>query len=269
LTDFMSVHFHLHLDIMQRWEYAPHALLHSLAQAIKVYKPHSFDLHLKHGLIRRRAMVHLDHLLSLWPKIFNYHNCVRIDTFQWLIDLMGEDKMTDWELRYYVSTGQVEKSSEYGNCESPEAIRDAELAQLRYHAKQHHNINVMAEIYGENTAWEYGDEVNSITRRRTPVTEFWPNLHIDMSHYELHEFVSSHTCKYFGRAGNARDANNYQAQMPLEHFDDEALKATQNDRPRRTAWLDALHTRDVWGESVPPELAPYPDGPTMPVETRR
>jgi hypothetical protein len=95
LTDFMSVHFHLHLDIMQRWEYAPHALLHSLAQAIKVYKPHSFDLHLKHGLIRRRAMVHLDHLLSLWPKIFNYHNCVRIGTFQWLIDLMGEDKMTD------------------------------------------------------------------------------------------------------------------------------------------------------------------------------
>jgi hypothetical protein len=98
-------------------------------------------------------MVHLDHLLSLWPKIFGYHNCVRIGTFQWLIDLMGEDKMTDWELRYYVSTGQADKASEYGNCESPEAIRDAELAQLRYHAKQHDNITVLAEIYGENTAW--------------------------------------------------------------------------------------------------------------------
>jgi hypothetical protein len=72
----MNVHFHLHIDLLHKDEYDPDALLTSLAQAIKVYTPRSFELYLAHGLGKRCAMIHLDHLLSLWPKLFDSRNCI-------------------------------------------------------------------------------------------------------------------------------------------------------------------------------------------------
>jgi hypothetical protein len=81
LTDLMNVHFLLHLDLLRKEDYDPDALVASLAQAMKVYTPHSWDLYLKHGLEKRRAMVHLDHLLSLWPKLNHAHNCAPIGNF--------------------------------------------------------------------------------------------------------------------------------------------------------------------------------------------
>ncbi|KAH7067871.1 hypothetical protein FB567DRAFT_457812 [Paraphoma chrysanthemicola] len=181
----MDVHLHLHIDLLEKEEYDPFALLKSLAQAVEAFSKPSFDLYIAHGLQTRRAMVHLDHLLSLWPKLIGTHNSVDFDVLQRVMDRMGEDKMTDWELRYYVATGQGGQSSAYGHRNSPTAIRDAELAQLRYRAQQYGNIKVMAEIYGDDTTWAYGDKVQSVTRHRTPVTEFWPNVHFDGSRFDF------------------------------------------------------------------------------------
>jgi hypothetical protein len=185
LTDFMSVHFHLHIDLLCKADYDPEAVLASLAAALKMYMQHSWDIYLKHGLGKRRAVVHLDHLLSLWPKLFSSNNCIQLGALQHLVSLMAKDQMTDWEIRYYVGTGQAGKGIEYGNCSFPEIIRDTEIAQLRYYASMYDNISVMAEIYGENTAWEFGDKLKAVTRMRTPVTEFWPNVHFDVGRYEI------------------------------------------------------------------------------------
>jgi hypothetical protein len=97
------------------------------------------------------------------------------------LDLIAEDKMTDWDVRYYVATWQTGESIAYGNCESPADIRDTELAQLRYYTHRYSNIKIMAEVYGDHIAWEYGDVVRSVTRLRTPVSEFWPNVQFDGS----------------------------------------------------------------------------------------
>jgi len=244
LTDFMSVHFHLHLELLRKEDYNPDALIGSLAQAIKVCTPHSWDLYLKHGLGKRRAIVHLDHLLSLWPKLFGGHNCVRVGTFQHLIQLMAKDKMTDWEIRYYVSTGQNDGRSTYGNCHSPDAIRDTELAQLRYYALEHSNITLKAEIFGEDMSWTYGDKVQCVTRHRTPITEFWPNLHFDPSRYDIITYD--------------KFKQNYPENMPIEEFDDEVLEAGQKDRERRQTWMMALNMRDEaksLGVPLPPQYA--------------
>ncbi|KAH7071105.1 hypothetical protein BKA63DRAFT_419790 [Paraphoma chrysanthemicola] len=223
LGEFVDVHFHLHIELLDKEEYDPNALLKSLAQATEVFSKPSFDLYVAHGLRKRRAMVHLDHLLSLWPKLFASHNSVDFEVLQRVMDRMGDDKMTDWELRYYVATGQAGQSSTYGHCNSPAAIRDAELAQLRYHAQLHGNIKIVAEIYGDDTTWAYGDKVQSVTRHRTPVTEFWPNVHFDGSRYA---FVTYDDFQ-----------STYPDTMPLENFDDEVLQAAQEDRARRRRWV--------------------------------
>jgi hypothetical protein len=177
--DFMSVHFHLHIHLLCELDYDSVALLDSLKQALKIYKAHSWDLYVQHGLGKRRAVVHLDHLLSLWPKLGHGERYLPIGTLKALVELLAEDKMTDWEIRYYVSTDQADAASSYGHCCSPEAIRDAELAQLRGYARPYDNIRIFAEIYCEDTTWEYGDKLGCVSRTRTPVTEFWPNLHFD------------------------------------------------------------------------------------------
>jgi hypothetical protein len=93
--------------------------------------------------------------------------------------------MPDWEIRYYISTGQVDAPTTYGNCLHPEDIQNLELTQLRYSAHAHEIFTITAEIYGENTTWEYGDESGLTTQQRTPVTEFWPNVQFDGSRYDF------------------------------------------------------------------------------------
>lgn len=215
LTEFMEVHFHLHIDIMlnigsrylsddeedddsnntrlldangKEWDIS--TLLEPLHQAIKNYTPHSWDLYLKHELGKRRVTIHLDHLLSLWPRISKDHPCVPIAAMRDLVDLMAKDTMTDWQIRYYVPTGQCGVDVRYRctfNNNMANAIRDTELAQLRNHANTcgYRNITIVVEVYGENTDWEYGDKSGSVTRQLTPATEFWPNMHFDPWKYKI------------------------------------------------------------------------------------
>jgi hypothetical protein len=194
LMEFMNVHFHLHIDIITKKEAQPRcngqldsngeeyntaALLGSLHQAIKQYQPHSWDIYLKQGLKKRHATVHCDHLFSLWPKITNNQPCMPVGAMQDLVDLLAKDTMTNWQIRYYVPTGQANEEIAYGYTldeDMSSAIRDAELAQLRCYANtsRHGNISIVAEVYGEDTKWEFGDKSGSVTRQRTPATEFWP-----------------------------------------------------------------------------------------------
>jgi hypothetical protein len=95
LTDFVSVHFHLHLDPLRKEEYDPHVLIKSRTQVIEVFQPHLWTLYLKHGLGERHAVVHLKHLPSLWPKLLSDRECLRIGTLQLLIELIAHDQMTD------------------------------------------------------------------------------------------------------------------------------------------------------------------------------
>jgi hypothetical protein len=209
LTDFMSVHLHLHIDLIPGQErYRASELLGSLHDAIARFQPCSWELYLKHNMGNRQAVVHLDHLLSLWPKMYAGQNCVPVGALKALVDLLARDRMTDWEIRYYVPTGQVNGSIVYGNSHDlvQEGVRDGELAQLRYYAKLsgHDSIAIVAETYGEDTTWGYGDKTGAITRHRTPATEFWPNAHFDPSRYAIsrrEHFVKaypgkSHPCSF-------------------------------------------------------------------------
>ncbi|KAF2826694.1 hypothetical protein CC86DRAFT_405956 [Ophiobolus disseminans] len=81
LTDFIAVHFHLHLDLLYKKDCNPVPLIDPLVQAIGVYASHSWDLYLEHGLKQRRATVHIDHLLSLWPKLLEAYNRIPMEIF--------------------------------------------------------------------------------------------------------------------------------------------------------------------------------------------
>jgi hypothetical protein len=189
---------------------------------------------MKHNMGDRKATVHLDHLLSLWPKMYAGQNCVPGGALKALVDLLARDKMTDWETRYYVPTGQANSAIVYGNSseEVAEDVRDGELAQLRYYAKLsgHENITAVVEMYGEEKEWEYGDKTGAITQKRTPTTEFWPNMHFDPDRYNISK--REHFVKTL--PGKFDHIHFYPAtlltttveRMPLEFSDNEAIIAT-------------------------------------------
>jgi hypothetical protein len=87
--------------------------------------------------------------------------------------------MTDWRIRYYIATGQLGAESDCGFRYSPAVIPDTELAQLRHHARSSGNVMIVDEMYGDDTIWEFGGKMGSVSRRRTPVTEFWANVYVD------------------------------------------------------------------------------------------
>jgi hypothetical protein len=249
LTDFMSVKFHLHVDLLPGQErYSVYELLSSLQSAITQFQPCSWDLYMKHYMGDRKATMHLEHLLSLWPKMYAGQNCVPVGALKALVDLLARDK-----IRYYVPTGQANSAIVYGNSseEVAEDVRDGELAQLRYYAKLsgHENITVLAEMYGEEKEWEYGDKAGAITRKRTPATEFWPNMHFDPDRYDISK--REHCVKT--SPGKFDHIYFYPAtlltttveRMPLEFIDNEAIIATQANRERRADWMLSLDRRDL------------------------
>jgi hypothetical protein len=130
--------------------------------------------------------------------------------------------------------------------EVAEDVRDGELAQLRYYSKLsgHAGIAVVADMYGEDEEWEYGDQTGAITRKRTPATEFWPNVHFDPGRYDISKrehFVKTFPGKfdhiYFYPATLLTETVE---RMPLKFIDNEAIIATQANRERRAEWMLSL-----------------------------
>jgi hypothetical protein len=252
LTDFMSVKVHLHVGLLPGQErYSVYELLDSLIKAIAKFQTRSWDLYLKHNMGNRRVIVHLGHLLSLWPNMYAGQNCVPVGALRALVDLLARDKMKDWELRYYVPTGQRNSTVVYGNSreEVAEDVRDGELAQLRYDAKLsgHDSITVVGEMYAGEKEWGCGDKTGAITRNRTPASEFWPNMHFDPSRYDISKrerFVKTFPGKSSFSLTLFQWLTRNAERMPVEYFDDEVLAATQATREDRKRWMKSLRSRD-------------------------
>lgn len=216
LMDFTNVQFHLHVDLEAGTDTYDHKLLMaSLHDAIRKYQSQSSYLFTKHGLTRRRATVHLDHMLSFWSRFHRGTSLVRLDVLNDLVNLLAEDKFTDWEIRYYMPTShQLALLSRSPAAKSPylrSLIRDGTLAYLHRWVRKsgHASIAVFVEVFGEYTTWEYAEKTGSVVRLRTPATEFWPNVHFDPLRNDVTK--NKHLVKTYPRF------------MPLEFFDDEMM----------------------------------------------
>ncbi|KAI2476590.1 hypothetical protein Ptr902_11937 [Pyrenophora tritici-repentis] len=193
LTEFANVHFHLHVDLIAgENSYDPRLLLASLHRAIETFQSQSMRMLLRSSIhSRRRATVHLDHFLSLWPKLHPVNEGVPGGELGELVELLAKDRATDWEIRYYIPTGQGSTTTTYGNYRYDGVmIRELELTQLLNCVRQsrHGNISVIVEMYGEHTTWNYGDKTGCVVRhRRTPAIDLWPNLHSDPALYDSKE----------------------------------------------------------------------------------
>jgi hypothetical protein len=200
---------------------------------------------------KHRAIAHLDHLLSLWPKMYAGQNCVPVGALKALMDVLGRDEMTDWEIRYFAPTGQANEIIVYGNSgeEVAEDIREGKLAQLRYYAKlsSHDSIVVVAGMYSEEKEYEYGDKTVDIRCCRTPTTECWQNTHFDPSRYKISKrehFVKKFPGKSSLSLSPLQLLTRNAEPMPVEYFDDEVLAATQaNHEDRNSGWT-------VWRDGV-------------------
>ncbi|KAF2690921.1 hypothetical protein K458DRAFT_288840, partial [Lentithecium fluviatile CBS 122367] len=86
--------------------------------------------------------------------------------------LMGEDKHTEWELRYYVYTADQARANSDSTdwdghfCDELDSITNA--------CKKYKNIKVVgAEVYGE-LEWSLESKRENVTRVITPSNTLWP-----------------------------------------------------------------------------------------------
>jgi hypothetical protein len=175
LKDFMNVHFHLYFDPLLTapppkpgykcpTEYDMRAKLdEALFDVLKVYMASSQAVSKRHEWKRRRATIHLDHLLSGWPSAALYVPYA-VGALEDLIELISGDVNTSWEIRFYVcTTAPVHVRAGYWEKNMAMELRETDLALLEAYCSKYDFITVKAEVYGPNK-WEMENKSDNVIR---------------------------------------------------------------------------------------------------------
>jgi hypothetical protein len=173
LEQFVNVHFHLHVTQNYRDRFRARPVLNNLRHTLHAYMSHSQTVSRKHKWRRRRAVIHLDNLISTWT-IWEGHP---IGAYRDLIDLIAWDVNTDWEIRFYVPTmGMASLSTSHDLL-----YVDVDFAHLKALCRTFQHINVVAEVYGKNV-WCREEEKEFVTRNLLPRCKVWPNVRTNLPH---------------------------------------------------------------------------------------
>lgn len=179
LTTFKHIHLHLHVgyrmssDISDEEPYLDTSVAYTygrIRQALLIYTCASRFIFqgLGKGSIERNAIVHFDHLFSDWCHMLTMADCY---TFKHLARIMGEDKSTDWEVRYYVHTGGQIKEQQWS---AWDWLLTRDYKNLEKLCSKFPNIKLVAEVYGEKT-WSLEGKAAGVTRSITPSSTLWPS----------------------------------------------------------------------------------------------
>ncbi|KAF2787327.1 hypothetical protein K505DRAFT_343032 [Melanomma pulvis-pyrius CBS 109.77] len=173
LTNFWHVRFHLHTatSLKERMN-ATNAisfdreackLFSRLRQALLIFTSASPRLVQARGHAKRRAVVHFDHYFALWSKRIKHHQ--RVYTIFHLINLMGRDTDTVWEIRFYQNT---EFDDIFGDGPRSRASVWNELVRL---CQPYEHVTPKMEIYGADLP--EGNDAYEHTRDITPSSIYW------------------------------------------------------------------------------------------------
>ncbi|KAF2849032.1 hypothetical protein T440DRAFT_453518 [Plenodomus tracheiphilus IPT5] len=87
-------------------------------------------------------------------------------------EIMGRDKSTQWELKYYVYTSEAERN-DYWWAEMDESL-SAQHASHQKLCSRFTNVKLTAEVYGERI-WSLEGKCKDVTRNITPSSILWPS----------------------------------------------------------------------------------------------
>ncbi|KAF2709406.1 hypothetical protein K504DRAFT_502133 [Pleomassaria siparia CBS 279.74] len=171
LVNFNQVHFHLHTKyaISERepdsldpaFDRQLSNLYSRLRQALLIFTAASP----KFVNRQRHAIVHFDHHFTTWKaRVAHYRY---IYTLRHLINIMGHDTNTNWELRYYETSKWDDL---WADGKQRRADNWNEIVSL---CKPHAGITPKMEIYGDELP--EGEDAYGHTRTITPSSAHWPS----------------------------------------------------------------------------------------------
>lgn len=170
LKEFMNIHFHLQFDhdvlpdSREAYWYDASSMngkFEELFDALKVYMSSSQAVSKKHQWIRRRATVHLDHIFNRSPS--GGHGArYSIGALQDLVQLISWDINTEWEIRYYIFTGDEGDGSPVDDTHF-----EGDLALVEAYCRDYDHVSVKAEVYGTEK-WEMEGELTNVVRVDKP-----------------------------------------------------------------------------------------------------
>jgi hypothetical protein len=171
LKTFTTVHFHMHINKVDPLpRKPPHWLFASLLSTLRLFSRASRSL-TDERKTKRRAMVHFDHFFHNWNTYSVQQDC----SFADLINHMGSDRDTIWEIRYYIRA-HASTMSLYQRL-----IRLGVVQQrctqmhdsLEWRCMNYPNITLKAEIYGNMKHIVQGMERKTADVTRSSV--HWPS----------------------------------------------------------------------------------------------
>ncbi|CAO2658629.1 Nn.00g063520.m01.CDS01 [Neocucurbitaria sp. VM-36] len=179
LTTFKHIHLHLHVSYRMSSDESDEEpyldtktayIYGRIRQVLLIYSCASAlaSQQLGTNSIKRKAVLHLDHLFSDWHHMLTMAGCY---SFKHLVRIMGDDKNTDWELRYYVHAGGQRKARYWA--EWDERLTRIFLS-LEKECSNFSNIKLVAEVYG-NLTWSLEGKVAEVTRSISPSSTLWPS----------------------------------------------------------------------------------------------
>ncbi|KAH9876218.1 hypothetical protein J1614_004097 [Plenodomus biglobosus] len=146
-------------------------ILGSFRQALRIFTcstSHFLGPAAGETTIKRRCTVHFDHVHSDWRQMVRVVDPFR---FRNLASIMGQDRDTEWDIRYFVyATG--EKSDDYWDELDP--ILVAEYYSFQVECDRYPNVKLVAEVYGEQK-WSLEGKKDNVVRTTTPSSLLWPS----------------------------------------------------------------------------------------------
>ncbi|KAF2736459.1 hypothetical protein EJ04DRAFT_433054 [Polyplosphaeria fusca] len=180
LLTFHQVHIHLHTQWFlcacpqkhERVHPSTEYIYGRLRQALLIYTSASQKVSHASGTLRRRkATIHLDHLLCRWFGMIDIRGPY---AFSDILKIMARDTFTDWSLRFYVAANDMltwtvlDKMACDGVAEVRKLIRQYEAV----------NVTVTVEVYGDKGIWSMEVKERGgdwLTRDVTPSSKLWPS----------------------------------------------------------------------------------------------
>ncbi|EUC35828.1 hypothetical protein COCCADRAFT_89803 [Bipolaris zeicola 26-R-13] len=179
LTSFRHAHFHLHVNHpSSTFRQHPYTEIYvDLSQIYEVLKQafiiwraaseHNFA-HFKEQGVKRKAVLHLDHLFACWRDMDGFSPKTRLED---LLRIMTSDTTTDWEVHYYLPVRDLHRGDDRVNY--PARILRRVLNSNQTEFRSFPSMKLVPELYGD--LHKGLKDAGFFTERILPSSTLWPS----------------------------------------------------------------------------------------------
>ncbi|EUC46891.1 hypothetical protein COCMIDRAFT_91598 [Bipolaris oryzae ATCC 44560] len=179
LTSFTHAHLHLHVnyhsspfrrDLRRNLSQDIAHIYGVLKQALRIWGAASEQnfAHLKEHGLKRKAVLHLDHLFSDWRGMVKLNKETNMHQ---ILKIMNSDTTTEWEVHYYVPVRGTRADDHTENWRAQILVCELNLEKIFF--KPFPSIKLVPEVYGN--LQDRFKNAEFYTERILPSSTLWPS----------------------------------------------------------------------------------------------